>query len=84
MGFDDVIALPVALGSLEERLERQIGRPLVYYETASYFGPDRRGRLAHEEGHSLRGTGGEHRRLEILRSTGNGVKLIKDDVHLMI
>ena len=83
MGFDDVIALPVGLGSLEERLERQIARPLVYFETATYFGPDRRGRLEHEEGHSLRGTGGEYRRLEIIRSPA-GINVIKDDRHIMI
>jgi DNA-binding response OmpR family regulator len=83
MGFDDVIALPVGLGALEERLERQIARPLVYFETATYFGPDRRGRLEQEEGHSLRGTGGEYRRLEIIRSPA-GINVIKDDQHIMI
>jgi hypothetical protein len=84
MGFDDIITLPFALGRVEERLDRQLERPLVYYETATYFGPDRRGRLEQEEGHSLRGTGGQYRRIEIVRSSTSGVHVIKDDFHVMV
>jgi hypothetical protein len=84
MGFDDVITLPYTLGRVEERLERQLERPLSYYETATYFGPDRRGRLEREQDHSQRGTGGQYRRIEIVRSPAHGVDVIKDDFHVMV
>ncbi len=44
MGFDDVIALPITGDDVGGRIERQIDRIHTYYETATYFGPDRRNR----------------------------------------
>lgn len=79
MGFDDIITLPFTLNRVEERIERQIYRTVVYYETPSYFGPDRRNRLGHETGHSGRGTGGQHRRLELVRNPGTGITILRDD-----
>ena len=66
MGFDDVIALPCASGDLRVRIHRQVEQRRVYYETATYFGPDRRDRASAPRG----GTGpgvGEFRRIEIIR-----------------
>lgn len=83
MGFDDIITLPFTLKRVKERLDRQLDHPLVYYQTATYFGPDRRGRLEHDEGHHLRGTGGEYRRFEITRGA-DGVHVLKDEMHVMI
>jgi CheY-like chemotaxis protein len=82
MGFDDVITLPFTRERVEERLLRQVDRPQVYFETPSYFGPDRRDRLESEPVHSLRGTGGQFRRLEIIRNPLRGVHVLRDDVHL--
>jgi DNA-binding response OmpR family regulator len=79
MGFDDVITLPFSISRVEERLDRQVDRTLVYYETPSYFGPDRRNRLENEEGHSARGTGGQFRRIEIVRSPTAGISVMRDD-----
>src|SRR5689334_5166943 len=45
MGFDDIIALPYLSGDLTERIGRQVGHTQTYYETATYFGPDRRNRI---------------------------------------
>lgn len=42
LGFDDIVNLPGAAGAIEKRLARQLGTPLHYFETATYFGPDRR------------------------------------------
>jgi hypothetical protein len=81
MGFDDVITLPFTRERVEERLRRQVDRPQIYYETPTYFGPDRRGRLPAEPVHSLRGTGGQFRRLEIVRTPRRGVRVLRDDVH---
>lgn len=41
-GFDDVISLPASIESIRTRLAEQLGQPRVYFETADYFGPDRR------------------------------------------
>jgi hypothetical protein len=84
MGFDDVITLPFTQARVEERLQRQLERTLVYYETATYFGPDRRGRMADEKGHHNRGTGGQYRRLEISRNPLAGVHVIRDDLHVVL
>ena len=85
VGFDDIITLPVTQSRVEERLERQLYRAVTYYETATYFGPDRRNRLGHEShGHSGRGTGGQHRLLEIVRNPGAGIEILRDDTQVMV
>jgi hypothetical protein len=84
LGFDDVITRPFTLNRISQRLQRQVGHTLVYYETPTYFGPDRRGRLKHEEGHSKRGTGGQYRRLEITRSPVAGINVLSDETHVVL
>jgi hypothetical protein len=83
IGFDDIVTIPFTLRNVRDRLTRQLDRPLTYYGTDTYFGPDRRGRLPHEEGHTLRGTGGAHRRIEIMR-TANGIRVLHDDLQVMV
>jgi hypothetical protein len=41
-GFDDVISLPAPIEATRARLAEQLGQPRIYFETADYFGPDRR------------------------------------------
>lgn len=79
MGFDDVITLPFTRARVVDRLTRQLDTPFVYYETAGYFGPDRRGRLPETAGQA-RATGGQHRRLEIVRSIVAGTSVVRDDI----
>jgi len=84
MGFDDVITLPFTPSRVADRLQRQIDRTQVYFETASYFGPDRRASAGGQEyGHSGRGSGGRHRRLEIIRSIPGGVSVLRDDAQVV-
>ena len=72
MGFDDVIALPFVAGDLRARLARQLERQLVYCETATYFGPDRR-----TGARQAQGTGaGQFRRIEIIRRLESGIDVI--------
>jgi hypothetical protein len=85
MGFDDVIALPYTSGDLSERLFRQVGRTQVYYETATYFGPDRRNRT----GGTQRSTGSDHgggqfRRIEIVRNPATGIDVLRDDFQVVV
>ena len=84
MGFDDVIIGPFAVTSVTARLKRQLDTPLTYYETSSYFGPDRRGRLAPDAGHERRGEGGSFRRLEIIRRVSTGISVVEDEDQVMI
>jgi hypothetical protein len=82
MGFDDVIALPIGGDDAGDRIARQIGSIKTYYETATYFGPDRRNRTGGER----RSTGSDHgggkfRRIEILRNPETGVDVISDDAN---
>lgn len=79
MGFDDIITLPFSQGRLADRLGRQVGTNLTYYETATYFGPDRRERLSgNAAGHEQR-TGGKYRRIEMVRNFTTGTNVVRDE-----
>lgn len=85
MGFDDVIALPIGGDDIGDRIERQIGHIHTYYETATYFGPDRRNRDGVPE-RSADGDqdGGQYRRIEIMRNPDTGVDVISDDMQIVL
>lgn len=85
MGFDDVIALPVSGDDISDRIARQIGSITTYYETATYFGPDRRNRM----GGNPRSTGsdnggGQYRRIDIMRNPETGVDVLSDDLQVVL
>ncbi len=84
MGFDDVITQPFTPKRVAPRLERQIGTELVYFETSSYFGPDRRGRLDEERPANPGKYHGQYRRIEITRSYASGVSVLSDDLQIVI
>lgn len=83
MGFDDVMTMPFTVARVHQRLMQQIEAPQVYFETADYFGPDRRRlsepRLADA---FLRGLPGARpaRRYEIRRSLTGGVSILKEEL----
>jgi hypothetical protein len=80
MGFDDILALPQSKPMLRERLARQIGHNLVFYETEGYFGPDRRNRVTAMKPHRVvNRVGGPFRRLEIVRNLLDGVSVLRDE-----
>jgi len=81
MGFDDVIAGPLRPGQVGPRLQRQVETELVYYQTSTYFGPDRRSRLDDGEDDRERRGGGQFRRLEIVRHIATGVNVLRDIRH---
>jgi hypothetical protein len=84
MGFDDVIALPYAGGDLTERVLRQVGQSLFYYETATYFGPDRRNRVGEARSTESDHGGGQFRRIEIRRNPLTGTDVLSDDFEVVI
>lgn len=80
MGFDDIVALPQSGPKLRQRLARQIGHSMVFYETAGYFGPDRRNRVAALKPHPVTNRiGGPFRRLEVTRNLLDGVSVLRDE-----
>jgi hypothetical protein len=84
MGFDDIIALPFSAGDLRERLMRQIDKTQVYYETATYFGPDRRNRIGEQRSSESDHGGGQHRRIELRRDVERGVEVLRDDLQVVV
>ena len=85
MGFDDVIALPIGGDDVSDRIARQIGRIQTYYETSTYFGPDRRNRTGGpERGSGSDHGGGQFRRIEIVRNPETGIDVISDDMQVVL
>jgi hypothetical protein len=84
MGFDDVISLPYRGGDLSERIFRQIGTTQTYYETATYFGPDRRNRVGAPRSTDSDHGGGEFRRIEIIRNPLSGIDVLRDDFQVVV
>jgi hypothetical protein len=81
IGFDDVITFPFTRQRVGDRLRRQVDTEFVYFETSSYFGPDRRSRIeavADEQ----RGRG-QHRRLQIVRNLVTGINVLRDDLQVV-
>ncbi len=80
-GFDDILAPPYSAKRVAPRLAAQVERRLVYYQTADYFGPDRR--ISHFAGnntinHSDKAKEGAHRRIEITRSFDSEINIVSD------
>ena len=84
MGFDDVISLPYRGGDLSERIFRQVGTTQTYYETATYFGPDRRNRVGAPRSADSDHGGGEFRRIEIIRNPLSGIDVLRDDFQVVV
>lgn len=79
MGVDDILISPFTVDQVQERTRCMIGRKVVFFETKQYFGPDRRRDAGLKDlGHKMRGSGGDHRRIEILRDLNVGVKVLSD------
>lgn len=80
MGFDDVIAVPFG-DAVQQRILRQVGHTQVYYETETYFGPDRRDRNAARD---TTADTSQFRRYEIMRSAEKGIDVLHDDFQVVI
>lgn len=80
MGFDDIVALPQTVWGLRDRLARQTDRRVDFYQTRSYFGPDRRNRLARlPSPRQPTRSGGPFRRLGIVRDLTAGINVLCDE-----
>ncbi len=83
LGCDDIVTMPLTAAALLERLKRQVAGVRDYFQTESYFGPDRR---RHELGRTGtredRGSG-DHpfRHFTIERSAQHGISVIGSQMH---
>jgi len=78
LGFDDILTMPFTPERVRGRLHQQIGRPLTYFETAEYFGPDRR--RFQDDKAAARRDGGVARRFDISRSARAGVTILREQM----
>ena len=79
MGFDDVITMPFSRARLQARIDRQIGKPLRYFETPGYFGPDRRSQNPAARPGSQTPLSGQQRHIDFIRNVISGVHVLRDD-----
>ena len=69
LGFDDVITLPQKAAQIGNRLNFQLNKPIVYFETPHYFGPDRRREpRPQSDGSHKSQLGASHQRFEFVRA----------------
>ncbi len=83
LGCDDIVTMPLTAASLIERLKRQVGSPRDYFQTDTYFGPDRRQHdFSHSKTHEDRGKGDHFfRHFSIQRHLQHGISIIDTAVH---
>lgn len=83
LGFDDVITLPEKREMIRARLANQVGHDIEYFETADYFGPDRR-RMEIEPPNGVQRSNVPHSHVKYVfrRSPESGTKLLQRIVNL--
>lgn len=83
-GCDDIILSPFTVGQMLQRLRLQLNRPRDFYQTVSYFGPDRRlHALTKSRAHGGRGHGDHfYRHFSIQRHQLHGIKILSTEAHI--
>lgn len=83
LGFDDVITLPEKRELITSRLTNQVGHDIEYFETATYFGPDRR-RMEIEPPNGVQRSNVPHSHIKYVfrRNPASGTKLLQRIVNL--
>lgn len=83
MGFDDIITLPEKAVIVEQRLLSQLGTEHVYFDTATYFGPDRRRmEVAPPSEHKRAATPHSHVRHYFRRDPMRGIIVLRSESYL--
>lgn len=82
MGFDDILCLPDSAGLLVDRLVSQLNHDILYIETSTYFGPDRRRMELPGATHAARVSSVHmHTKLTIHRSLAEGPVILHKQDH---
>ena len=83
LGFDDIVVLPEAPRILRRRFASQLNANITYFETPTYFGPDRRRAVHDPTAATRRGHGpSEHTRYQIRRSPRDGIRVLRREIVL--
>ncbi len=84
-GFDDIVVSPFSIEKILTRQKELVGKDISFYETSTYFGPDRRRtenpNLQRDKLHPKRGEGGDYRKVVVSRSAEKGIEVISDEYH---
>ena len=85
MGFDDIITLPENATIVEQRLIAQLDTEHTYFETATYFGPDRR-RMEVEVPHQFQRSDAPHSHVRhyFARDPRRGIVVLHSDSYLAV
>lgn len=76
-GFDDIIAPPFTPPKIRARMKAQLNTPHLYFQTPTYFGPDRRrGEADRDDAGNRRGEVGAVRMFEVKRDPGLGMRVL--------
>lgn len=83
LGCDDIITMPLTAANILTRLKHQVGVGKDYYQTETYFGPDRRQhKITVNRTHSGRGKGDHFfRHFLIQRHVTRGITILNTEVH---
>ena len=83
LGCDDIVTMPLTAAALLDRLKHQVGHVRHYFETESYFGPDRRqSEFLRPPSYEARGKGDHYfSHFTIERSLLRGISIIDTEVH---
>lgn len=80
-GFDDILTLPWSARKFKDRLFKQVKHKNIYFETDTYFGPDRsRYTKEHQHSGAVPTPGLGFRRYEFVRDKQYGVQILQDRV----
>ncbi|MCZ4273767.1 hypothetical protein [Maritalea porphyrae] len=77
IGFDDIVQFPCTFDMLRTRAKRQLNNVIKYYETADYFGPDRRNFFGSQtQQHEKRNGLAPYKCLSVRRDVFKGVEVV--------
>jgi hypothetical protein len=81
LGFDDIVVLPEAARVLERRFTGQLATAIPYFETATYFGPDRRRSQRANPTQNAQRAPGDHRHVRyMIQRMPAGVEILRREV----
>lgn len=82
LGFDDIVSLPEAARVLERRFAHQLGTQFPYFETGTYFGPDRRRARRGTDGNEPKRPGQFRYVRYLIQRAPSGVEILRREVLL--
>lgn len=83
MGFDDILIYPCDPNQVRKRLRAQFDMPQHYFQTQTYFGPDRRKTLVRRDQPEQRNAGYKfYRHFVIQRAVKRGIRVLSSQTNI--